>query len=110
MGVLPWSGGLGLKERGGHLGAIKVEFASIQDKGGVLRRKQTLRTNEKFHNIHIRSAMSHTNHLIELNFRTLLNEIPSGKQFYITGNGRVRQWLTGGEDGGVGEQRTWSDT
>ena len=80
-----------LRERGGRPGLIKVEFGSVQDKVDVLRKKQRLKIDDKFRRIYIRSAKSHTERLVELNFRTLLDEIPTRRQFYITGNGRVRK-------------------
>lgn len=36
-------------------------------------------------------SLSEDARLLELNFRTLLDELPAGKQFYVAGNGRVRR-------------------
>ena len=57
----------------------------------VLYKKQMLKSNEKFLKVYIRSAKTHTERMIELNFRTLLDEIPSRQQIYIAGNRRVRR-------------------
>lgn len=93
-----------LRERGGRPGVIKVEFGSVQDKVDVLHKKQRLKSNDKFQKVYIRSAKTHTERLIELNFRTLLDEIPSRRQFYISGNGTVRRRTTGADDNRDGEQ------
>lgn len=37
----------------------------------------------------IRGSKSHTERILELNTRTLLNELPNGNQFRITSNGRI---------------------
>ncbi|KAK7907120.1 hypothetical protein WMY93_015732 [Mugilogobius chulae] len=93
------------RNRGGRPGVIKVEFGSVQEKISVLRKKQVLRGNAKYKQVYIRSAKTHTERLIELNFKTLLDQMPSGGQFYITGNGRVRKRQSVGEPrgGAVGE-------
>ncbi len=39
--------------------------------------------------VYIHSAKAHAERLIDLNFCTLLLEIPSGRDFDITGNGRL---------------------
>ena len=78
-----------LKPRGTGPGLIKAELGSVEEKIAVLRRKQQLRAEEGFSRVYIQSAKSHAERLIDLNFRTLLREIPKGKDFYITGNGRL---------------------
>ncbi|KAL7384167.1 hypothetical protein ABVT39_025537 [Epinephelus coioides] len=42
-----------LRERGGRPGVIKVELGSVQDKVDVLRKKQGLKSNEKFQSVYI---------------------------------------------------------
>lgn len=78
-----------LKPRGPKPGLIKAELGTVEEKIAVLRRKRQLSETEGFGNIYIQSAKSHTERLIDLNFRTLLREIPQGKNYYITGNGRM---------------------
>ena len=95
-----------LADRGGRPGVIKVEFASLRDKISVLRKKQLLKDNSKYSRVFLRSAKSHAERLIELNFKTLLDELPCGRQFYIAGNGKLRRRPdsalgAGGEHGGV---------
>lgn len=79
------------KDRGGRPAVVKVEFGSVREKIGVLRKKQLLKDNPKYNRVYIRSAKTHTERLLELIFRTLLDELPAGKQFYVAGNGRVRR-------------------
>lgn len=79
-----------LRPRGPGPSIIKVEFRTVEEKVAALRLKHLLRENWSFERVYIRSAKSHVDCLIELNFRTLLRELPTvGKDFYITGNGRV---------------------
>lgn len=47
--------------------------------------------------------------LIELNFKTLLDQLPSGNQFYIYGNGRVRKRQNDQGQSGTGEIRKRDD-
>lgn len=67
----------------------KISFSSLEEKKAILREKRRLRDTEKYKNVYLRSSKSHTDRLIELNARTILNEIPNGRQFRITSNGRI---------------------
>ncbi|CAJ1050810.1 coiled-coil-helix-coiled-coil-helix domain-containing protein 7 isoform X6 [Xyrichtys novacula] len=73
--------------RGQGPGVIKVEFRTVQDKVAVLHCKKNLRDNELFSRVFIHATKSHTERLINLNFRTLLSELPCGKDYFLTGNG-----------------------
>ena len=78
-----------LKGRFGKPGLVKISFATLQEKILVLREKRKLREHDTYKSIFLRSSKSHTERLIELNARTLLNQIPQGNQFRITSNGRI---------------------
>lgn len=78
-----------LKPRERVPGLIKAQLGSVEEKVAVLRRKRVLREEEGFSRVYINSAKSHAERLIELNFCNLLQEIPKGKNFYITGNGQM---------------------
>lgn len=82
---------LRLNGRGNHPGVVKVECSSLDEKIAILRKKQKLRDhpNDSYRKVYIRSAKSHTDRLIELNFKTLLREFPNGKDYYVTGSGRL---------------------
>ena len=84
--------------RDGSSGIFKVEFASKEDKIEVLRRKATLKQSHEFKNVYLRSSMSHTERLSQLNFKTLLSELPQGKDLRLTGNGRIIRKLDGGQN------------
>ena len=72
-------------------GLVKAEFNSVSEKVAVLRKKRLLKERGDYGNVYIRSAKSHTARLIEINFKTLLKEIPGGSEFYVAGNGRLRR-------------------
>ena len=73
----------------GKPGLMKIELSSREDKITVLNRKKKLLESISFKGVFLRSAQSHVERLIQLNFKTILEEIPSGNQFRLTGNGRV---------------------
>ncbi len=56
----------------------------------ILRLKQKLKDHPGYRNVYVRSAKSHTDWLIEL--KTLLREISTGRDFFITGSGRLMRW------------------
>lgn len=68
---------------------VKISFASVQDKIKILRENKQLKMVEKYKNVFLRGSKTHTERLLELNARTLLNELPHGKDFRITSNGRI---------------------
>lgn len=88
------------RARGSKPGLVKVELQSIQVKVDVLRRKAKLRDSDRFQRVYVSSAKSHAERLLDYNFRTLLREIPAGKDFYLAGNGRLmKRSPTGGAPG-----------
>ncbi len=91
--------------RGRRPGIIKVELRSVEEKVAVLRRKQRLRDNETFKNVYINSAKTHAERLIDLNFRTLLKELPLGKEFILARNGRLLR-RTQTDDAAVSDRRS----
>ncbi|CAJ1066510.1 PREDICTED: uncharacterized protein LOC106519492 [Xyrichtys novacula] len=78
-----------MSARGNRPGLVKVELSSVQVKIAVLRRKSKLKDNERFNKVYVSSAKSHAERLLELNFRSLIRETAVGKDFYLTGNGRL---------------------
>jgi hypothetical protein len=63
---------------------MKISFSSVDEKMRVLRAKRILGQIEGYRSVFLRSER-----LIELNAKTLLGEIPNGKNFRITANGRI---------------------
>ncbi|KAI8486095.1 hypothetical protein Bbelb_361950 [Branchiostoma belcheri] len=70
-----------MKPRGRGPGVVKVK----------LRGNRSNKRKPLYEKVFLRSAKSHTDRLIELNFRTLLWEIPGGKDYFITGSERVKK-------------------
>ncbi|KAL7374830.1 hypothetical protein ABVT39_007749 [Epinephelus coioides] len=78
-----------IRARGRQPGLVKVELRSTQEKVAVLRRKPKLKSSDSFQRVYVSSAKSHVERLMDLNIRALLREIPAGKEFYMTANGRL---------------------
>ena len=76
-------------QRQGSQGIFKIELGCTQDKVDVLRRKADLRHSQEFSNVYLRSSMSHVERQCQLNFKMLLKEIPGGKDYRLTGSGRI---------------------
>ncbi|KAK7878182.1 hypothetical protein WMY93_031179 [Mugilogobius chulae] len=92
LGCEPVPGAISVERmtsRGRGPGIIKVELKSVEEKVAVLRRKQRLRDNDTYKYVYINSAKSHAERLVDLNFRTLLKELPLGKEFILARNGRL---------------------
>ena len=70
-------------------GVVKVEMASLEAKIRVLRAKSKLREVTGYKRTYICSAKSHSERVAERNFKTLLNELPYGKSFRVTGHGII---------------------
>ena len=75
--------------RNGKNGVLKIELTSVDDKVHLLRNKPRLRKTPGFERVYVRSSKSHLERLMDINFRTVLSEIPQGKSYRITGNGRI---------------------
>ena len=93
--------------RGRGPGLVKAEFNTVQEKIDILRRKQQLREHREYNRVFIRSARSHSDRIVERNFKTLLNDLPGGSQFYVAGNGVLRRRDTAPEQ--RGEKRRQSE-
>ena len=55
----------------------------------LLKNKPNLRNVKGFDRIFLRSSQSHIERRMEINFRTILSEIPHEKSYRITRNGRI---------------------
>ena len=84
--------------RQGRPGTPKIELRSLDDKKAMSQ----LRNTDKYRHVYIRGALSHAEHLIELNFKTILRELPHGDYYRVTGNGRVVRNDVAGEAGATG--------
>ena len=70
-------------------GLVKIQFESVDDKVKVLREKRQLINSASYSRVFLRSSKSHTDRLLELNFKTMLDAIPNGKDYKLTANGRL---------------------
>ena len=75
--------------REGRPGIVKIELRNVDDKKAVLRAKTELRKTRKFRHVYIKGAQTHAERLIDLNFKIILNEMPKGDSYRVTGNGRL---------------------
>ena len=67
-----------------------MEVETTAMKIDVLRNKHKLKDRQAdFKHTYLRSSQSHCERLLNLNMRTILDELPEGNQYRITGNGRI---------------------
>ena len=78
-------------QRGNSKGVLKIQLSSKEEKIDVLRHKTNLKNSSTFSNVYIRSSKTHTERLIDLNFKTLISDlIPEAATGYrITGSGKL---------------------
>lgn len=55
----------------------------------MLSRKRSLRDNENYSRVFIHATKTQAERLINLNFRTLLTELPCGKEYFLIGSSRL---------------------
>ena len=68
---------------------IKVQFRNVDDKVKVLRRKRRLADKETYRGIMMKSSKPHAERVMEMNFRTLLDILPQGGGYMLTGSGKI---------------------
>ena len=78
-----------LAARYGQPGLIKAQLQSENAKIQVLRSKKALLTTKDYKGVFLRGAKSHVERLIELNFKTILGEMPNGSNYRVTNSGRL---------------------
>jgi cytochrome c556 len=70
-------------------GLLKVALDSLESKKKVLCQKGKLKNTVNYKDVGVRSSMTHTERLMQMNFRTLLRCVPDGKDYRLSGNGRI---------------------
>ena len=75
--------------RQGSPGLVKFAVESVEQKIQILRKKYELKNDDRYNKVFLRASKSHTERLLELNARTILNELPNGSDFRITGSGCI---------------------
>ena len=90
-----------LQSRNNKPGLVKVALDSKDSKIRVLKAKAKLKNTEMYKKVWMRSSKSHTERLLELNFKQVLQLIPGGEDYRITGSGRLqsRQETRDDDDG-----------
>ena len=78
-----------LPGRDGNPGIVKVALDSLESKKTVLRAKSKIKESQKFQNVWIRGSMTHAERLIHINFKKILQVLPGGGNYRISGSGRV---------------------
>ena len=59
--------------RGKNKGVLKIQLKTCEDKIDVLRRKSNLKNSFSFKKVYLHNFKSHTDRLIEIDFKTLLH-------------------------------------
>ena len=76
--------------REGRPGVVKIQVRHLEDEKKLLTSKKELKNGTNMYKkVYIRTSKSHLERLIDLNFRTLLQELPNGPAYRVTGSGRV---------------------
>ncbi len=79
--------------RQGRPGIVKIECHNLQDKLRILRSKELLRQKAGWmKNVYLRSSKTHIERLMDLNFRTIIDDLNG--EYKITGNGRIEKVQT----------------
>jgi len=79
---------LRLKSKTNKPGIIKMEMKTLQDKICVLRAKSELQRNG-YPNVYIRAAQTHEQRIARTNMMTMLKILPNGKDYRLTGHGKL---------------------
>jgi hypothetical protein len=87
-----------LSGKNGKPGIIKMEMPRKEDKINVLRAKQKLKDSPDYRRVYLRSSLTHAERLIQLNFKEILQDLPNGGNYRITGHGRVIRNLDAGDN------------
>ena len=93
-------------------GLLKVALDSLESKKKVLKMKGNLKNTILYKNVWLRSSMTHTDRMMQMNFKTLLKCIPQGKDYRVNANGKViHKSPPGADDDGAdaaeGFQTSW---
>ena len=68
---------------------VKVRLCNKNNKIEIFKRKKMLSKHKEYSHVFIRSALSHTEVLLQHNMRTLLKQMPKGRSLRLTGSGKL---------------------
>lgn len=73
----------------GRTPLVKVALRTVDEKVAVLKAKANLKSNPMYRSVWIRKSESHTERLLRLNMKKLLDTLPNGNDYGFTGSGRL---------------------
>ena len=91
-----------MRAYGNKPGVVKVQLQSLNDKKKVLRAKMKLKHSDDFSGVYLNPSHTHTERIMDMNFRTLLNKIPGCENMRLTAHGKL---VTRGQNRGNHEQQ-----
>ena len=68
---------------------VKVELKSAEEKRTLLKGKYKLRGTELYREIFMRPSQTREERLLRANMKTILAELPKGKEYRLTAHGRI---------------------
>ena len=95
----------------GRPGVVKIQLESLEDKKRVLRNKKELKNTPNYRRVFLRTSMTHTERIMDMNMRTLLRKIPGCENMWLTGHGKLvettasRQGQSSGNRADSGQSR-----
>ena len=68
---------------------LKISFLTLEEKKYILRNKSLLKNITGYERVFLRSSQSHMERLLHMNFRTVLDKLPWGKDNRLIASGRI---------------------
>ena len=68
---------------------VKIEFRSLDEKKTALKAKPKLKNSADWSNVFIRTSKPHLERVVDMNFKTMLDMMPNGRDYKITGSGKI---------------------
>ena len=78
-----------MRSYGNKPGVVMVQFQSLDDKRRVLKEKLKLRGSGDFGSVYLNPSHTHTERIMDMNFRTLLGKIPGCENMRLTAHGKL---------------------
>ena len=73
-----------------HIPLVRIAFGDVQQKISVLKAKQNLAKSQEFRKVRLRSSKTHVERILEMNFKTIMEEFPDiDNKFRIANNGKL---------------------
>ena len=85
-----------MRSYGNRPGVVKIQLQSLEHIKRVLRAKMQLKQSGDFSGVYLNPFHTHTERLMDMNFRTLLAKIPGCENMRMTAHGKL---VTRGQQG-----------